>query len=143
MSDNRAMSESPATPGVARGRAMNVTLWVGQVLFAVLFAFAGVVKLVGLQAEVDAFTQIGLGQWFRYVTGALELAGAIGLLIPRLCGLAALGLVGVMVGAVITHLTVLPPAAFALFPAAFGVVLGLIAWARWPQTKALTGKLQH
>ncbi|MGH3942671.1 MAG: DoxX family protein [Pseudonocardiaceae bacterium] len=131
MSDNRAMSS--ATPAVATGRAMNITLWVVQVLLAVLFAFAGLVKLAGLQAEVDAFTQIGLGQWFRYVTGALELAGAIGLLIPRLCGLAALGLVGVMVGAAIVHLTVLPPAGSALVPAAFGIVLGLIAWARRPQ----------
>lgn len=143
MSDNRAMSDHPTTPVVATGRAMSITLWVAQALLAVLFAFAGLIKLVGLQQEVDVFTQIGLGQWFRYVAGVLELAGAIGLLIPRLCGLAALGLIGVMAGAVIAHLTVLPPAASALVPAAFGVVLGLIAWARWPQVKALAGRLQH
>ena len=69
----------------------------------------------------------------------IEIAGAIGLLIPRLCGLAALGLVGVMVGAVIAHLTVLPPAYLALFPALFGVILGLIAWGRRSRTKALLG----
>lgn len=128
---------------VIRGRAVNITLWVVQVLLAVLFVFAGLVKLVGLQEEVDAFTRIGLGQWFRYLTGTLELVGGIGLLIPRLSGLAALGLVGVMVGAVITHLTVLPPAVFGLAPAFIGIVLGLIAYGRWPQTKALASQFSR
>ncbi|MGH3928739.1 MAG: DoxX family protein [Pseudonocardiaceae bacterium] len=137
MSDTHAMSETPTAP---RGRAMNITLWVVQALLALFFAFIGVLKLIGPQEVVDQFATIGLGQWFRYLTGAVELAGAIGLLIPRLAGLAALGLVGVMVGAVITHLTVLPPAINALFPALLGVVFVLIAWARWPQTKALLGK---
>jgi uncharacterized membrane protein len=45
------------------------------------------------------FATIGIGQWFRYVVGALELAGAVGVLIPRLSGLAALGLIGLMAGA--------------------------------------------
>ena len=57
----------------------------------------------------------------------LELADAVGLLIPRLSGLAALGLAGVMVGAVLTHLFFLPPVALALVPALLGVVFGLIA----------------
>lgn len=80
---------------------------------------------------MDAFTKIGVGQWFRYLTDALELGGAIGLLIPRLCGLAALGLADVMVGTVVTHLTVLLPVTLALIPAFLGVVFGLIAWSRW------------
>lgn len=131
--NTRSKIETPAAPATTRRRAVNIALWVVQVLLAVLFAFAGFSKLVGLQPEaVDAFTKIGFGQWFRYLTGALELAGAIGLLIPRLCGLAALGLAGVMVGAVVTHLTVLPPVALALIPAFLGVVFGLIAWGRWP-----------
>ncbi|MCA1675103.1 MAG: DoxX family protein [Actinobacteria bacterium] len=73
----------------------------------------------------------------------LELASAIGLRIPRLSGLAALGLAGVMVGAVITHLTVLPPAAFALFLAFLRVVFGLIAWGRWSRTNANVGQFQR
>ena len=49
----------------------------------------------------------GAGQWFRYLVGILELAGAIGLLIPRLAAPAALGLLGVMIGAFFTQLFVL------------------------------------
>jgi hypothetical protein len=52
------------------GRALNITLWVVQILLAALFAFAGVNKLLALQPEVvEGFAKIGLGQWFRYLTG--------------------------------------------------------------------------
>lgn len=129
---------------VTRSRAMSITLWTAQALLAALFVFGGVNKLAGLQPEViESFQKIGLGEWFRYLTGACELAGGVGLLIPRLAGLAALGLVGVMIGAVITHVTVLPPVALALAPAALGVVFALIAKARWPETKALIDMLKR
>ncbi len=70
-----------------------------------------------------------------YLVGALELAGAAGLLIPRLAGLAALGLVALMVGATITNLLVLhtSPA----LPVGYLLVAGLIAWCRRAQVKRL------
>ncbi|MBJ6761270.1 DoxX family protein [Myxococcaceae bacterium JPH2] len=132
-------STSLDTAAPSRGRGLNITLWVLQVLFAVLFIFAGSGKLRTTPEVVENFDKIGLGQWFRYLTGTLEMAGGLGLLIPRLSGLAALGLSGVMVGAVLTHLLVLPPAIFALGPAVFCLLLDFIAWGRWPQTKALFG----
>ena len=67
--------------------------------------------------------------------GALELAGAIGLLIPRLAGLAALGLAGVMVGAVFTQVFVLDSVVLALTPAFLIVALSLIAWGRRPRSR--------
>ena len=119
-------------PKPTPGRALNITLWVVQILLAALYAFAGINKLLTLQPEVaEGFAQIGLGQWFQYFTGALELAGGIGLLIPRLAGPAALGLAAVMVGAIFAHLLALPPAALAIVPAVLCVVLVLIARARW------------
>ena len=130
--------ETLVTPSAIVSRSLNTTLWVVQVLLAVLFAFAGINKLLGLQQEMlDQFSKFGFGPWFRYLTGALELAGAIGLLILPLSGLAAFGLVGVMVGAVIAHLTVLPPAAVAIAPGVMGLVFGLIAWGRWPQDQSI------
>ncbi|MGH4012967.1 MAG: DoxX family protein [Pseudonocardiaceae bacterium] len=133
-------NDTLAAPGTARGRATNLTLWVVQVGLAAFFVLAAAgPKLAGQQYAVEMFTQIGAGQWLRYLIGALELAGAIGLLIPRLAGLAALGLVGVMVGAVLTQVFVLDSAVMALTPAFLVVVSGLIAWGRWPQTKARAG----
>ncbi len=122
-------------PEPTPGRALNITLWVVQILLAALYAFAGINKLLALQPEVvEGFAKIGLGQWFRYLTGGLELAGAIGLLIPRLAGPAALGLAGVMVGAVFAHVLALPPVALAVVPAVLFVLLVLIARARWKQS---------
>ena len=82
-----------------KGRALNISMWVLQILLALLFAAAAVPKLTGASQAVAMFATIGVGQWFRYAVGVAELAGAIGLLIPRLAGLAALGLVADMIGA--------------------------------------------
>jgi putative oxidoreductase len=73
---------------------------------------------------------VGLGQWFRYFTGMLEVAGAIGLLISRYAFSAAILLALVMVGATISNLTVLGAS-----PAPTVVLLvlsGIIAWLRKP-----------
>lgn len=137
-------NETSTTVAPARGRGMNITLWVLQVLLAVFFLVAAAgPKLLGDPYAVEIFGEIGAGQWFRYLVGTLELLGAIGLLIPRLAGLAALGLVGVMIGAVLTQLFVLGPAVMALTPALFAILFGFIAWGRWPQTKALTAGLKR
>ena len=85
---------------------MNVVLWVLQIAAAGMFLMAGFSKLSGNEQMVGMFEAIGVGQWFRYLTGALEVAGAILLLIPRTSGLGALMLAGVMAGAVMTHLFV-------------------------------------
>ncbi len=113
---------------------VNRTLWVVQGLLALMFAFAGINKLLSLQPEmVQQFVKLGAGTWFRYFVGSLELAGAIGLVIPRLSALAALGLAGVMVGAILTHVLFLPPVYFAAIPAVLASVFSLIAWRRWPK----------
>jgi uncharacterized membrane protein len=57
--------------------------WILIVLLALLFALVGGMKLLGVPGAVKEFDMIGLGQWFRYVTGILELTGAIGLLLPK------------------------------------------------------------
>ncbi len=80
------------------------------------------------------FADIGAGQWFRYLVGGLELAGAIGLLIPRLAGLAALGLAALMVGATVTNVFVLD--ANPALPLGLMLVAGVVAWARRAQVAA-------
>jgi uncharacterized membrane protein YphA (DoxX/SURF4 family) len=115
-------------------RTTNVLLWAGQILLAAVFVFAAAGKLLGDPTAVASFETIGFGQWFRYLTGACELAGAIGLLIPRLSGLAALGLVGVMVGATLTNLFLLPGMApVAVLTVLLGVLFAVIARYRWPR----------
>jgi uncharacterized membrane protein YphA (DoxX/SURF4 family) len=81
--------------------------WTLQGIIAAAFLAAGFAKLAGVPFMVDLFAQIGLGQWFRVVTGVVEVTGAVALLIPGLASIGALWLGGTMVGAVATHLFVL------------------------------------
>ena len=114
------------------GKIMNVVLWILQIAAAGMFLMAGFSKLVGNEQMVGMFEAIGVGQWFRYLTGALEVAGAILLLIPRTSGLGALILAGVMAGAVMTHLFIIggsPLMAIILL-----VVMGVVAWGRRQRT---------
>jgi uncharacterized membrane protein YphA (DoxX/SURF4 family) len=97
-----------------------------QGIVALAFVFVGSGKLVGTAAMVELFDEVGLGQWFRYLTGLLEVVSCIGLLIPRYAFYAAVLLVIVMTGAIFTHVAVVggsPAPAASLF-----VLSGIIAW---------------
>ena len=85
----------------------SVSLWVVTGLLALAFVGAGGAKLYGVPMMVQEFEHIGLGQWFRYLTGALEVFGALLILTPSLAAFGALVLIGIMIGAIITHLFVI------------------------------------
>ena len=109
-------------------KIINVGLWILQIGAAGMFLMVGFLKLSGDAQLVGLFEAIGLGQWFRYVTGSLEVLGAVLLLIPRLSGLGALLLVGTMLGAVATHLFVVGGSALGAI--ILLIVTGVIAWGR-------------
>jgi uncharacterized membrane protein YphA (DoxX/SURF4 family) len=119
-------SELPGATGKGRLSA----LWILSGLVALAFIGAGGAKLTGAAAMVKLFDKVGLGQWFRYFTGLLEVAAGIGLLTSHYAFYAALLLAVVMVGAFIAHVTVLgsSPAA----PVALFVITGIIAYLRKP-----------
>ena len=122
------------------GKIMNIGLWILQIGAAGMFLMVGFFKLTGDPQMVGLFDAIGLGQWFRYVTGSLEVLGAVLLLIPRVSGLGALLLVGVMLGAVPTHLFVVggsPLPAIILL-----IVTGVIAWGRRKRTMHLFAEIR-
>ena len=109
-----------------RGRL--ITLWILSGFAALLFIGAGGAKLAGTAVMVDLFAKVGLGQWFRYFTGLLEVGAGIGLLLSRFAFYAAVLLAVVMAGAFIAHVTVLgssPAAPLVLF-----VLTGVIAYLR-------------
>ena len=134
MSDKGITSGMRVAPATSRRRAVNYfALWALQAVLALMFAMAGLAKVFGDSAMVEMFATIGIGQWFRYLVGALEIAGAVGVLIPRLSGVAALGLVCLMVGATLTNVLVLGTSP--LLPIVLLVVSGMVAWGRWPRTR--------
>jgi hypothetical protein len=80
---------------------------------------------------VQVFDAVGLGQWFRYLTGAIEVAGAVLLLIPVTSFFAGLLLTATMTGAVVTHLFVIGGN-----PAPALVLLAMSAFVAWRQKPA-------
>jgi uncharacterized membrane protein YphA (DoxX/SURF4 family) len=110
------------------GKGLTIALWIVQVALALMFFMAGTKKLTSDPMMVEVFATVGLGQWFRYVTGALEVLGALMLLVPRLAGWGASLLSCVMVGALIAHATVLhgSPA----LPVVLLVGLIFVVWGR-------------
>src|SRR5580692_4483612 len=118
-----------ATPSRAPHRkSANIAFWVLQAFLALAFVGAASGKLLGKPEMVALFEAVGVGQWFRYVTGMLELTGAVLIVVPRTKFFGAALLSVVMVGAVLTHLFVLhtaPTAAAVLL-----VLAGAVAWAR-------------
>ena len=137
----QVLTESTRSDSDSTGKIVNVVLWVLQIAAAGMFLNVGLLKLSGNAQLVGLFEAIGIGQWFRYLTGALEVAGAFLLLIPRTSGLGALLLAGVMVCAVATHLFIVggsPLGAIILL-----VVTTVVAWGRRQRTKNLLAGLRQ
>ena len=106
---------------MTRSRGPDVLGIVLRLWLAAAFGLFGYEKVWGAE-WVPLFDAIGLGGWFRYATGAMQLLGAIALLVPATAraGAALVGLT--MAGAVAVHLFVLPTGiGGALIP---GVFLG-------------------
>jgi uncharacterized membrane protein len=105
---------------------------------AVVLLGAGGAKLAGAGWMVAVFHAIGLGEWLRYVVGASEIVGGLALLVPALAGVAALVLIAMMIGAVLTDIMIVhrPPIASLLALLA----LMLIAWGQRESTRRLIAR---
>src|SRR5829696_3839900 len=77
MNDTGAAGQTPSTTATTRKRLLSIALWTLQVVLALTFAMAGFAKVGGDAAMVEMFATIAIGQWFRYLVGALEIAGAL------------------------------------------------------------------
>ena len=113
----------------------NVGLWLLQLLGTAVFFMTGWMKLSGNEQMVQLFTAIGIGQWFRYLTGLIEVSCAILLLIPALSGIGALLLIPTMIGAIFTHVFIVGgnPA----LPIGLLIAMAIVAWGRKDRTLRL------
>ncbi|MET8243586.1 DoxX family protein [Streptomyces sp. NPDC005202] len=130
MSETTASVPPVAPAASARGRRARIALRAVQVLLALFYGIASALpKLIAHPSAVESFDKIGWGSTGMYTIGALELAGAVALLIPVLQSVAAMALSALMVGAFIVQLTVFD-GQYAATPLILIVPLALIAWAR-------------
>ena len=131
----------PVDAGVrthSKRKALHITLWVLQVLLALLFIWAGGMKLVlPLEKLAGPPGSVVLPGLFIRFIGVCELLGGIGLILPSLLRikpsltpLAAAGLVIIMIGAVGITLAGGASIGLASFPAVVGLLAAFIAYGR-------------
>ena len=118
-------------------RLKTVALWVLKIALAALFVLTAWAKLYGVPSMVEIFEKVGLGQWFRYFTGVLELLGAALLLWPGTAAFGALLLTVVCVGAFFSQLFILHEDV--IHVVVLAAILAAIVWTYRDQLGALVG----
>jgi putative oxidoreductase len=88
--------------------ALSISEWGLRLLLAAVFVYAGMQKFPSAPGApwVKVFDNIGIGQWFRYFTGIVEVVGGCLVAAPRATSIAVPLLACTMVGAFLVHLAV-------------------------------------
>ena len=84
-----------------------VSSWVLQLVVAAILLQTLFFKFTGAAESVYIFSALGAEPWGRIGSGLVELIAAILLLVPATITIGAALAMGVMVGAIMSHLTVL------------------------------------
>jgi uncharacterized membrane protein YphA (DoxX/SURF4 family) len=104
--------------------ALDVTGWVFRISAALLFLAVGLTKFND-RSWVGLFADIGFGDWFRYLTGAIQSTAGVLLLVPRTTKAGAALAGCTMAGAIAVHLFMLDTGVGgAIIPA---IILGFLA----------------
>ncbi|MBK7597751.1 MAG: DoxX family protein [Acidobacteria bacterium] len=86
-------------------RAMTVLSWLLRLIVAVILFQTLFFKFTGAPESVQIFTKLGIEPWGRIASGVAELVALILLLVPSTVTLGALLSLGVISGAIFSHLT--------------------------------------
>lgn len=134
---SRNSSANPSAPT----KTIKIVSWGLRILAAAAFLAAGGAKIAGVPMMIAVFDHIGIGQWFRVLTGLVEVAGAIALLVPATAGIGGLLLATTMAFAVLTHLFVIggsPVPAIVLL-----AITATVAWLHRANVAATLGRLSR
>ena len=111
-----------------RGAIDVFTAWLPRLAVVFAFVVIGATKFGNDRGEwYRIFELIGLGQWFRYFTGAVQVSGALMMLTPWTRTAGAFLLACTMIGAIIVDIFVAHAVGFAFAP----LVLLCIIAATW------------
>ena len=108
----------------------NRIFWGIRIVLALAFTAAGAAKLAGVPQMIATFEAIGFGQWFRYLTGGIQVVGAILLLLPVTALYAGLLLGATMLGATLSHWLVVPGSSIPAI--VLGLLCALVVWHQRP-----------
>lgn len=128
------------------GKALKFT-WAAQILAAVILGQTLLFKFSGAPESVELFTTLGVEPFGRIGLGLVELVAVVLLLLPRTAALGGLLTLGLMLGAVGSHLTVLGIEVAGDGGALFGMAVvtalagGVIAYMRRAELPLIGGRL--
>ena len=115
---------------------MSIPIIIIQIVSGLLFLAIGSMTVAGRKMFVENFRRFGYPQWFRIVTGSLEVLGGLGLLVgiwlPWLAALASTGLTLVMLGAVFTEIRTREPLQKIVLPLVMGALAIAVVVSYWP-----------
>jgi len=135
---NVNVSHAPDIASDKPARGLTIALWIAQILLALVFGFAGAMKiLTPIQELAQNAAWIRNSEVLIRFIGTSEVAGALGMLLPslsrikpKLTSLAAVGLFAIMVLATGFHLT-RGEAKFTPMTLALGALAAFVAWGRF------------
>jgi putative oxidoreductase len=113
--------------------SIDVGAWMPRIGVGLFFVIFGLEKFDSspVGSWVPLFAQIGVGQWFRYFTGIVEVAGGL-LLVPRTTAVpAALVLIATMIGAVAVHCFVIHDPGASVLPAGALIAVAVVGVQQW------------
>jgi putative oxidoreductase len=111
------------------GKTGKVITWVLRVLIGLIFTGIGIEKLTGTMGTIPFFDAIGWGQWFRYVSGAFDLAGGLLTFFPQWTPLGAL-IITCTVG-LGTYLCYAKALFNPIFPLVMTLLAASLVWLSW------------
>ena len=85
----------------------NLLTWICRIVAALIMLQTLYFKFTGAEESVMIFTKVGIEPWGRYATAVAELIASVLILIPRTSVFGAMMAVGIMAGALITHLFII------------------------------------
>lgn len=118
-----------------------IVIWVLRVVLGLVFLYVGTTKVTGTGHTVEYFAAIGWGQWFRFLTGVLDMVGAVLLFVPRWTCLGATLLACSVGTGTLISVTVLrgdptwgsgSPEIMVVFPLVLTLLATLLAWLKRP-----------
>lgn len=119
------MNDLRLLPADEPSRVDNLVRWILRGAVTVLFCYVGVSKFKEHSMWIRIFDQIGLGQWFRYFTGVVQIVGGLMVIVPRTFVIGIVLLACTMLGAVIVWIGPLHAPGNAVIPGMF--LIGLVA----------------
>ena len=121
---------------------MKIAIWPLRFALGLVFFYVATTKLTGTGNTIEYFAAIGWGQWFRYLTGSVDLVGAVLLLVPVWTWLGAIMLTCSAGTATLISLTDLRgnpdwgSPVMVVIPLILTLLALLLAWSAHPQRAA-------